>query len=319
MIARTACFVALLLLAFPGAAHAEAICGPRQVAFSFDDPPWPDSAVMTGEERVSRILAALDEGGVEGAMFFAVSSRIDGENIYSLERYARAGHRLASHSHTHANLHNVGTDAFAEDIKAADRILRPFPGFRPFFRFPYLNEGNTEAQRDEIRDELAGLGYRQGYVTIDNFDFVINRLLVDATLAGADIDHDAAAAMYVSMIMGAADHYDAVACRWLGRSPNHVLLLHENDAAALYLPALIEAFKADGWTIIPAELAYADPIAETMPATLFLGQGRVAAIAAEMGADPATLRHEGENADVLADLWSRTVISPRGPAGGVSE
>lgn len=304
------CLLALIVLATPAQAQVAPACGARQVAFSFDDPPWPDSAVMTGEERVSRILAALEDSKVEGAMFFAVSSRIDDDNIDGLHRYAAAGHAIASHSHTHANLHNVGVAAFSEDVRTADSILRDLPGFTPFFRFPYLNEGNTEAQRDQIRRELNALGYRQGYVTIDNFDFVINRLLVDATRSGATINHQAAADLYVSMIMGAADHYDAVACEWLGRSPKHVLLLHENDAAAMYLPALISAFRSAGWQIISAEDAYTDPIAEAVPDTLFLGQGRVAAIAAVMGAEETTLRHEGENADMLATLWNQNVLIP---------
>lgn len=297
-------FVLVLQVEASDGAH----CGPRQLAFTFDDPPWPDSAVMTGGERVSRILRALEDGGVEGAMFFAVSSRIDGDNIDGLRRYALAGHEIASHSHTHANLHNAGAEAFIEDVSEADRILRPLDGFSPFFRFPYLNEGDTATQRDAVRAELVSLGYRQGYVTIDNFDFVINRLLAESTERRERIDQQAAAALYVDMITGAAEHYDAVACRWLGRSPKHVLLLHENDAAALYLPALIDALRAGGWQFVSAAEAYEDPIAATSPDTLFLGQGRVAAIAAEMGANPATLRHSGENADVLTELWNEKVI-----------
>ena len=274
-------------------------CGPQRVAFTFDDPPLPDTVVMTGAERTARIIEALEGGDVEGAMFFSVSSRIDDETITRMQDYAAAGHVIASHTHTHANLHNVGSEAFTANIAQADEVLSALPGFAPYFRFPYLNEGSSVAERDAVRAYLAELGYRPGYVTIDNYDFYIDRLLREAKESGLVIDMAGAANLYVEMIMGAARHYDAIACQWLGRSPAHVLLLHENDAAALFLPELITAFRDKGWAIIPALEAYKDPIAEVVPDTLVLGQGQVAALAAVAGADPKQLRHEGEDTEVL--------------------
>lgn len=278
---------------------ADNSCGPRQVALTFDDPPLPDTVVMSGKERTRRIIEALADAEVSGAMFFAVSSRIDDSNISRMHAYAEAGHVIASHSDTHANLHNVGVEAFIRDIYTADRILSGLPGFKPWFRFPYLNEGETIEQRDEIRISLDKLGYRQGYVTIDNYDFFIDRLLREAVQAEESFDIEAVGDLYSNMLLNAAEHYDEIACTWLGRSPRHVLLLHENDVAALFLPRLISEFRERGWTIISALQAYKDPIANKLPDTLFLGQGRVAALAAEAGADVLTLRHEGEDVEVL--------------------
>ncbi len=281
------------------ALSADDSCGPRRVALTFDDPPLPDTTVMAGELRTQLIISALRENGVEEAMFFAVSSRIDDSTIDRMHAYAEAGHVIANHSHTHANLHNVGVDPFLEDVRQADEILAELPGFQPFFRFPYLNEGNSAQQRDAVRAALDEMGYRQGYVTIDNYDFYIDRLIREAVEDDSEIDLEAAGALYVEMMLGAAEHYDEIACKWLGRSPAHVLLLHENDAAALFLSRLIHAFKEKGWTLISAGEAYQDPIAGVMPDTLVLGQGRVAALAAVAGAEPASLRHEGEDTQVL--------------------
>lgn len=293
--------------AFPALVNAADRCGSQRVAFTFDDPPLPDTVVMTGEERTARIIEALDDGGVEGAMFFSVSSRIDDETRSRMHDYAAAGHFIASHTHTHPNLHNVGSEAFTADIATAHGVLSALPGFAPYFRFPYLNEGASVEQRDTVRAYLAELGYRPGYVTIDNYDFYIDRLLREAKESGLAIDMAGAADLYVEMIMGAARHYDAIACQWLGRSPAHVLLLHENDAAALFLPKLITAFRNEGWAIIPALEAYKDPIAEVVPDTLVLGQGQVAALAAVAGAEPATLRHEGEDTAVLDQAFQALV------------
>ena len=286
---------------------ADTGCGPRRVAFSFDDAPTGDSVIMSGEERSQRILDALQEGGVEEAILFAVSSRIDPATIGRMHAYAEAGHVIASHSHTHPNLHNVGSKAFLADVGTAHEILSGLPGFQPYFRFPYLNEGATIEERDAVRAGLKTLGYRAGYATIDNYDFYIDRLLREAREDGRAVDLEAVGALYVEMILGAAIHYDDAACTWLGRSPAHMLLLHENDVAALFLPALIAALKAAGWEIITASEAYADPIANVVPDTLFLGQGQVAALAAVAGAEASELRHEGESTEVLRARFESTI------------
>jgi peptidoglycan/xylan/chitin deacetylase (PgdA/CDA1 family) len=283
----------------PGPAHAQHGCGPQLLAFTFDDAPLPDTAVLGGKERTGKIIQALQEGDAGPVMLFSVSSRIDDATLQRMHDYADAGHIITNHSHTHPNLHDVGSEAFIGDVTTAHDVLRGLPGFQPFFRFPYLNEGTTDSERDAVRAALEKLGYTQGYVTIDNYDFYIDRLIRDAVDAGDALDLQAVGAFYTDMIIGAAEHYDQIACTWLGRSPRHVLLLHENDASALFLPQLIDTFRAKGWEIISALEAYDDPIAEIMPDTLFLGQGRVAALAEMAGADPVALRHEGEDTEVL--------------------
>ncbi len=63
----------------------------------------------------------------------------------------------------------------------------------------------------------------------------------------------------------------------------HVLLLHENDLAALFLGDLIRLLISKGWKVISLEAAYADPISSDAPGVLFNNQGRVAAIARSQG------------------------------------
>lgn len=284
-------------------------CGARSVALTFDDAPLPDTVIMTGAERTERIIHALNDGGVNGVMFFSVTSRIDDDSIVRMRDYAKAGHVIASHTHTHPNLHQVGSQAFLEDVERAHEVLSQLPGFEPYFRFPYLNEGASAEERDAVRVRLSELGYRAGYVTIDNYDFYIDRLLREATEQHRDVDLEAAGDLYVEMILAAAAHYDAIACKWLRRSPKHILLMHENDAAALFLPKLIAAFIGAGWELISAEDAYSDPIAEVVPDTLFLGQGRVAALAEIAGADPTDLRHEGESTVTLRERFESLIQS----------
>jgi hypothetical protein len=82
-----------------------------------------------------------------------------------------------------------------------------------------------------------------------------------------------------------------------------VLLLHENDLAALFVDDLAEALRRKGWTIVPAIEAYQDPIATQLPDTLFNGQGRVAALARSHGAGPRDLVSEWEDEARLRALF----------------
>ena len=90
---------------------------------------------------------------------------------------------------------------------------------------------------------------------------------------------------------------------YLKRSPKHVLLLHENELAALFLGDLIEHVKSKGWKIISPEAAYKDSIANITKDLKFNKQGRVAALAHDKGADKKELRSKTENISYLDDLF----------------
>ena len=41
----------------------------REIALTFDDAPTPDSALMTGRERTTKLIAALKKSQVRDALF----------------------------------------------------------------------------------------------------------------------------------------------------------------------------------------------------------------------------------------------------------
>jgi peptidoglycan/xylan/chitin deacetylase (PgdA/CDA1 family) len=250
----------------------------RRLALTFDDAPLPDGPLFTGEERARRIVAELRRAGVREAAFFANPGRPEPDLQQRLRVYAGAGHVLANHTSTHPDLRNVSAEAYLADIAAADRVLRPMPGFRPWFRFPYLSEGETVEKRDAVRRGLTAMGYEQGYVTADSYDWRLDQLARDAKAASRPLNLDALRDLYVQTALEGADYFDRMAVAVLGRSPRHVLLLHENDLAALFVADLVDALRRDGWTIITASEAFSDPIASELPDTLALGEGRIAAI-----------------------------------------
>ena len=264
----------------------------RRIALSFDDAPRGDGPVLSGEARTQALLTALEAGGIDTAVFFVTTRGLEtASGRARIARYAEAGHLIANHTHRHAWLSRIGAADYIADIDRASALLEGFSNRRDWFRFPFLDEGNTRELRDELRAALAERGQFNGYVTVDNYDWHIDRRWREAVRAGRPVDREALGRAYVEVLLGAVEFYDAIAVEALGRSPAHILLLHENDMAAHYIEDLAAALREEGWTIISPDEAYADPMAAILPQTLMTRQGHVAALAVEAGRDPRTLDH----------------------------
>ena len=270
----------------------------QEIALTFDDAPTADGPMFSGNERTQRIVHALKKHNVEAA-FFILTGNIRYETKSRLKMYTDAGHILANHSHRHLWIHQAGTTGYITDLAIADSILSGLPGYAKWYRYPYLDEGRTVGARDSIRAALKDLGLDNGYVTVDNYDWYLNSLLKNAKEQNKKINLDILRQIYLDHILSSIQFYDNIANTHLGRRPKHVLLLHENDLAALFLEDLIALLKAKGWKIISPRLAYQDPVARQVPDVLFNGQGRIAAIAREKGIQARELVQASEDEQYL--------------------
>jgi peptidoglycan-N-acetylglucosamine deacetylase len=250
----------------------------NQIAFTFDDAPKNHGKLYTGPERTQLLLEKLKRHGIQ-TVFFSNSSRLgfaDGRR--RLKQYAEAGHFIANHSHSHPDLHKIKADLFAKEIIEADLFLKTYATFKKWFRFPFLHEGKTVEDRDAIRAHLKNNNYSQGYVTVDNYDYFIDGMVQDALAQGEKVHLDRACTMLVDLMWEGIQFYDEIAKKHIGQV-RHVLLMHESDIEAHCLDSLVERLQKNKWSIISPELAYTDPLLAVEPDTLYLNQGRVAALA----------------------------------------
>lgn len=257
--------LALALLLVPSSALAD-----KRIALSFDDVPRDRGGFFTPDQRTARIIAALKATRAPQAVFFVVPGQIGHDDGVGGERriaaYVRAGNVIANHSWSHRHLSEIGALAFLDDLDKAHAWLRQRAGFRPWFRFPYLDEGGADkARRDLVRAGLARRGLANGYVTAESSDWNIEAMAAEAKAEGKAIDRQALGRLYVRWHVEAADFADGLLQQATGRQPAQVMLLHETDMAALYLADLIRALRKDGWTIVSADEAYADPLRLEMP------------------------------------------------------
>ncbi|ALE15659.1 polysaccharide deacetylase-related protein [Altererythrobacter epoxidivorans] len=259
-----------------------ALCGPlgaqdpaspqddKRVALTFDDIPRQKGAFFTPQERTEKILAALRDASVGQVAFFINPGRLDtpdgADGEAHISAYVAAGHVIANHSFSHQHLSKSTAEDYLADIDRAEDWLRGRAGYRPWFRFPYLDEGaGNKAKRDAVRAGLKERGLANGYVTADGSDWHLEFLTIAAQEQGKPIDMKQLRRLYIAAQMSALEYHDQLARDTLGRSPAHVLLLHETDLAALFLPDLVAEMRKHGWRIISPDEAYRDLIASAEP------------------------------------------------------
>ncbi len=302
-------FLALvaLVIAFPVSAE-------KRIAISFDDVPrMPGAFFESSEKRTAALISALKRAKVKQAGFFVTTGNLEKPHGVGGEAriaaYVKAGHVIGNHSHSHKWLSRMTAADYLKDIDKAELWLKGRPGYRPWFRYPFLGEQGTGIeQRDAVRAGLRERGLKNAYVTIDNYDWHLENLASNARRDGKKMDMVALRKLYVETMLLTANHYEAIAQEVLNRSPIHVLLLHETDLNAMYIADVVAALRKDGWSIATMDEAYRDPIAATEPNTLFLGEGRIAALGYLTGIKPRRLVYERTDEDVLAKLFNQRVL-----------
>ena len=283
------------------------------ISFSFDDAPRP-STFLKGPERAERLMETLKNHGVQAA-FYVNTKKVTEEGLERLKAYRDAGHLIGNHTHSHPSADQVLTDVFLADFELGHNLLEKW-GFEPkLFRYPFLHRGGETQKINKIHDHLLKRGYTDAFVTVDNYDWYMDWLFQQAKTKDENIDMESLKKFYVETLYKGILHYEELAQRVYEEEEseeqgsnlvyvNHVMLLHENDLAALFVGDLIDHLESQGWTIVSPEESYKDSRLAPFPESVTRhGQGRIVAHATEKGF-PKPLISGLEDEEVLQELWS---------------
>ncbi len=259
--------------------HVSAI----EIALSFDDAPFHSSAHFKSADRTAELIKQLKKLNIPPVMIFAAPCRGKDTSIsvLQLKTYVDAGHLIANHTCSHPRLDDVGYDQFTKDIAHGEKLLSPLMSGQKFFRFPYLNESNEVSLRDQVRAYLNKHQYRNGYVSIDTYDYLFNEKINKAKNNGKIIDYKKVEALLVTHIIESINFYDDLAIKTVGYSPKHVLLLHEMDATVLSIESIVNEIRMKGWKIINIQEAYSDKIYMEQPKNTYANDGFISQLAYE--------------------------------------
>jgi peptidoglycan/xylan/chitin deacetylase (PgdA/CDA1 family) len=277
-------------------ASAKGATGPS-FAITIDDFDIDDGPLMTGAAKHEAILSALAVAGVRAAGFPAGKFVDNDLGRARLDQWSRAGHLIGNHTYAHPYYGGSAPGDLGADIDRAAALLTPHPTWKPLFRFPYLAEGRTRETRDAMRLALHERGLSNGHVTIDASDWYVNGRLLARLAEDPDADITPYRDFHVRHLLDRAAFYDGLARDVLGYSPPHTLLLHHKLTTALFLPDVLRAFAAAGWTAIDAETAFAHPIYASWPDIAPAGNSLIWQLAKADGRFEDRLRSPGEDGE----------------------
>ncbi len=223
------------------------------VALTFDDLPAA-GGLAHGETRVAIATKLTDElraNHLKGVYGFvtAVDLDDDPDTHGALKLWIDAGMNIGNHTWSHPALSDVTAEEYIHELAENEPALKEYAGKRDWhwFRYPYLEEGDTVAKHEAVRDWLRDHGYRVAEVTLNFNDDDWS----DPYIRCKNKGDEAGIAWLKQSYLASAKEYirrgreeEIVA---FGHEIPSVLLLHATDFTTLMLPDLMKLLKEEGF------------------------------------------------------------------------
>jgi peptidoglycan/xylan/chitin deacetylase (PgdA/CDA1 family) len=235
----------------------------KRVAITIDDLPFLSGKIyLTPKQEAEgfrKVMATLKKHGVT-AFGFVNGSRIKPYHRELFDEFVAAGHTIGNHTSTHPDLNSTVVDRYEKDIADGQTEITPWVGKTKYFRYPMLHEGPDEAKRSAIADYLSKNNLVSVPVTIDNDDWLYNRDYCQAIKSRNRRQADSIGAAYLVHIRERTAYFDSVSMAKVGRSVDHILLIHMTLLNADYLDSLLSWYANQGWQFISPKDALADSL-----------------------------------------------------------
>ena len=181
--------------------------------------------------------------------------------IHILQAWHAAGEPLGNHTWSHPELDKLTAAQYEHNIARNEAILKRVDpdGDWHWFRYPFLEEGDTVSKREEVRGWLGAHGYRVAEVSMDFQDYLWNEPYARCAARHDDgsikLLHDT----YLSTAAKDIEVYRQLAQALYGHDVPYVLLMHAGAFDARMLPELLALFRSQGFRFVTLGDAMADP------------------------------------------------------------
>jgi len=214
----------------------------NEVALSFDDGPDP--------KWTPKILDILRDKGVKGT-FMMIGAEAQ-ENVGLMKRVVREGHEIGNHTYTHPDISEISNRQLDLELKLTERLFASKLGIQPlYFRPPYDidEEPDTDDQAAPV-EHIQHAGYTIVGNKLDTNDWNEHPRRSPAEITQTILDE--------LQLMKTKPQFRG-----------SIILLHDGggdrSATVAGLPVLIDALRAQGYTIVPVSALMGKTTAEVMP------------------------------------------------------
>ena len=244
-----------------GCATANADRAPLRMTITIDDVPvhGPVPAGQSSGQISDQLIATLAQNEVPAVIFVnGIWTQTEPRTKDILERWDEAGFQLANHGWSHQHLSEISRAEFEAELLRNDELLAHYGGSWRWFRYPFLDEGDTPDKRIAARKLLAQHGYRVAAVTMDFGDWAWTAPYARCLSAS---DKAAIAKLETAYLQAAREGIEysrTLSHDVFNRDIPYVLLLHGGAMTAHMLPQLIELYRTARFQFVTLEEAQSD-------------------------------------------------------------
>jgi len=147
-----------------------------------------------------------------------------------------------------------------EEIK---KVLKPKYNLSyKYFRFPYLNRGNTAAKKYIISTALEKANYKIAPVTITSNDWRFNPRFEVAYFNKDEEEMENIQKEYLKRIARETYNSENYAIQTFHREVKQILLFHLNILNAMTIGKIIDWYRENGWEIVDLDTVLKDEVYE---------------------------------------------------------
>lgn len=248
-----------------GCATPQQARAPSKIAITIDDLPvhGPYPQGESAATATNAILAALKAEGVEAYGFLnAVWIERDSATAEALKAWAAAGQPLANHGFAHRHLSEMNADEFEQELVKNEPLLERLSRGRDWkwFRYPFIDEGESAEKRAASRAVLAKHGYKIADVTMDFSDWAWTAPYARCRDAGDQAAVAKLEQFYLQAAKESIAHHREESRQVYRRDIPYVLLLHVSAFEGRMLPQLLKLYRDEGFRFVTLAQAQSDPI-----------------------------------------------------------
>jgi peptidoglycan-N-acetylglucosamine deacetylase len=234
------------------------------VALTFDDLPAA-AKLPPGDSQsgvATRLSGELRAAHLAGTYGFVNAQKLErgADEQQALHIWVDAGMNIGSHTWSHPGLTNMQAfkpapvEQYIANIAKNEPALAQYAQVRDWhwFRYPFLQEGDTVEKRRAVRKYLFEHGYRVAEVSLDFEDYAWNDAYVRCS-AKSDTAEKMASIDWLkrSYLETATDYIRLGREEQLiafGHEIPNVMLLHATAFTTLMLPDLLQLLRSQGFT-----------------------------------------------------------------------